>query len=372
MANADALARAPRDRSRPAAARRRHASDRDPADRGVADRLLGIADVSAGDRRRGRHSPREPVSPLRVQRSDPRRAGPALPGRPESHRARTAQARLDKPDDAARLRQDRRIGIGDRQLRGGSIGAALQMSFYEGPSADPQLIGLTRQPPTAIQEAMLQTLRAGRWSGYIKPDIDLPTLADRICQTMMQVGLDVMRHNCPGRPGGRAAVPDHVAGVGQLSRRPMPRWTGPTLSRPPSDGHQDLGRRQRGRRQRQGRACPRGCASGVRPQGLRGHHDPGHRGRGRAGHRHGLSGDRIQGRTARLDHAVVRAESRGGWVSVLRSDATPVEKLDALSWVNINALDQFSDEFRIQLAWMRQSPPTANPGWSYHYPACGR
>ena len=42
---------------------------------------------------------------------------------------------------------------------------------------------------------------------------------------------------------------------------------------------------------------------------------------------------------------------------VLRCDATPIEKLDALSWVNVNALDQFSDEFRIQLAWMRQSPP---------------
>jgi AcrR family transcriptional regulator len=55
-----------------------------------------------------------------------------------------------------------------------------------------------------------------------------------------------------------------------------------------------------------------------------------------------------------------------GWVSVLRADATPIEKLDALSWVNVNALDQFSDEFRIQLAWMRQSPPnTPNPGWLY-------
>jgi len=55
-----------------------------------------------------------------------------------------------------------------------------------------------------------------------------------------------------------------------------------------------------------------------------------------------------------------------GWVDVLRSPATPIEKLDALSWVNVNALDQFSDEFRIQLAWMRQSPPnTTNPGWSY-------
>jgi hypothetical protein len=51
---------------------------------------------------------------------------------------------------------------------------------------------------------------------------------------------------------------------------------------------------------------------------------------------------------------------------VLQSDSSPVEKLDALSWVNINALDRFGDEFRIQLAWMRQSPPdTPNPGWMF-------
>ncbi len=53
----------------------------------------------------------------------------------------------------------------------------------------------------------------------------------------------------------------------------------------------------------------------------------------------------------------------GGFASVLRADATPIEKLDALTWVNINALDRFPDEWKIQLAWMRQSPPdTPNPG----------
>jgi AcrR family transcriptional regulator len=51
-----------------------------------------------------------------------------------------------------------------------------------------------------------------------------------------------------------------------------------------------------------------------------------------------------------------------GWVKILRSDATPIEKLDALSWIDINAVDQFRDEFRIQLAWMRQSPPDTDPG----------
>jgi AcrR family transcriptional regulator len=58
-----------------------------------------------------------------------------------------------------------------------------------------------------------------------------------------------------------------------------------------------------------------------------------------------------------------------GWVGVLQSDATPIEKLDALSWVDINALDRFHDEFRIQLAWMRQSPPdTPNPARSFCRP----
>ena len=56
----------------------------------------------------------------------------------------------------------------------------------------------------------------------------------------------------------------------------------------------------------------------------------------------------------------------GGWNEVLRTESAPLEKLDALSWLNINVLDQFPDEFRIQLAWMRQSPPDiADPAWSF-------
>jgi len=56
----------------------------------------------------------------------------------------------------------------------------------------------------------------------------------------------------------------------------------------------------------------------------------------------------------------------GAWSDILRSNSSILEKLDALSWLNINALDQFPDEFRIQLAWMRQSPPdTPAPAWSF-------
>lgn len=54
---------------------------------------------------------------------------------------------------------------------------------------------------------------------------------------------------------------------------------------------------------------------------------------------------------------------------VLRAQSTPVEKLDALGWVNINALQRFGDEFRIQLAWMRQIPGRRKPQCRVPHPA---
>ncbi len=276
---------------------------------------------------------------------------------------RSAQARLDEPD--TRPVSEKIIELGSAiancavQHR-----AALQMSFYEGPSADPELMKLTQQRPTAIQEAMLHTLRAGRWSGYIKPDIDLPTLADRICQTMMQVGLDVMRHNSSA---------DQVAGV--LCRIILQGLA----AQPPTDAALD--------RSNALTAASEVVATWAGDRDA----DPGDKAAhvravartefGRKGYEVTTIRDiaaaaglgtgtvyRVIGSKDELLDSIMRSFGKkveAGWVSVLRSDAAPIEKLDALSWVNVNALSQFSDEFRIQLAWMRQSPPTANPGWSY-------
>src|SRR6478735_342107 len=100
---------------------------------------------------------------------------------------------LDAPDP--RPIEDQIIGLGCAIARCAvAHRAALQMSFYEGPSSDPELMELTKRRPAGIQSAMLQLLRAGRWSGYLRPEMDLPTLADRICQSMLHVGLDVIRH----------------------------------------------------------------------------------------------------------------------------------------------------------------------------------
>jgi len=276
-----------------------------------------------------------------------------------------AQQRLDEPDSKP---------VSEKILELGSAiascavqhRAAVQLTLHEPPaSANQELAELAQRPPRAVQLAMRATLRAGRWSGYIRPDIDLPTLADRICQTMLHVGLDVIRHQ---------AAPDRVAAtLCEILLRGL-------ASRPPSDAELD-------------RSSALLAANRVietwSDGSEAGHDDKAAYVRavaraefGRRGYEATTIRDiasaaglgtgtvyRLIGSKEELLASIMRSfgEKVGaGWVSVLRSDATPIEKLDALSWVDINALDRFHDEFKIQLAWLRQSPPdTPNPGWSF-------
>ena len=243
--------------------------------------------------------------------------------------------------------------------------AALQMSFYEAPSANPELVELLQNPPTAVQQAMLQTLRAGRWSGFIRSDIDLPTLADRICQTMMHVGLDIIRHT--GGADETAVVMCRIMLHG-LASRPLQRCRAEPLPcfRGRRGGHQDVGRRERLRQQRQG-AHVRSVARAE--FGRKGYEVTTIRDIAAAAGLGTGTVYRLIGSKDELLASIMESfgqKAGGGFASVLRTDATPVEKLDALSWVNINALDQFPDEWKIQLAWMRQSPPdTPNPGLAF-------
>ncbi len=277
--------------------------------------------------------------------------------------ADVAHRALDERD--SRPAVDRIVALGTAIARCAVANrAALQMSFYEGPSANPELAALTRQRPVAIQEAMLQTLRAARWSGYLRSDIDLSILADRICQTMLQVGLDVVRHN---------SAPDDVATVlCQIILNGLAR-------RPPRDA--DLDRSSafaaadeviHGWKKDEDDADDKAAhvrAVARNEFGRKGYEVTTVRDIASAAGLGTGTVYRLIGSKEELLASIMRSFGRkveAGWVSVLRCNATPLEKLDALSWVNVNALDQFGDEFRIQLAWMRQTPPTADQGWSYN------
>lgn len=240
--------------------------------------------------------------------------------------------------------------------------AALQLSMYESPSRNPELIEWTQRRPTAILDAMQQTLRVARWSGYLTADIDLAILADRICQTMLQVGLDVMRH--------RAAT-DRVAGLlcrimleglatgphsdDELDRSPAFVAADEVIAEWVDDETNDkashiraVAKAEFGRRGYEGTTVRDIAAA--------------------AGMGHG-SVFRLIGSKEELLASIMASfgeRVEAGSSAVLRSDSSPIEKLDALSWVNTNALDRFEDEFRIQLAWMRQIPPDApNPSMDF-------
>ncbi|HEY6531728.1 MAG TPA: hypothetical protein VIY72_05455, partial [Acidimicrobiales bacterium] len=54
------------------------------------------------------------------------------------------------------------------------------------------------------------------------------------------------------------------------------------------------------------------------------------------------------------------------WNAVLASSSTPLEKLDALMWSNINVVDKFSDEYNVLQTWLREAPPsTRGQTWTF-------
>jgi AcrR family transcriptional regulator len=242
--------------------------------------------------------------------------------------------------------------------------AALQMSFFEGPSADPKLMELTRLRPASIQSAMLQLLRAGRWSGYIRQDLELQTLADRMCQSMLHVGLDVIRAKAFSDQVATVLCRIHLDGLASeeqtdemldrskaftVADAVMATWSDAAEDEDEKAAHvRAVARAEFGRRGYE-MTTIRDIASAA---GL---------GTGTVYRVIGSKEELLTSIMLSFGHKV-----GGAWSDILKSDSTPIEKLDALSWLNINALYQFPDEFRIQLAWMRQTPPDiAEPGWSY-------
>ena len=276
-----------------------------------------------------------------------------------------ALERLDQPDPPP---ADELIIALGRDIARCAAGhrAALQMSFFEGPSSDPELAALTRRRPEKIQAAMSQALRAGRWSGYIRPEFDLPVLADRLCQSMLHVGLDVIRHKSSSDVV--ATLKCRMALHGLAAKRPtdaaldrsramtaanavIDAWTDDPAGGDKTDkaAHvRAVAREEFGRRGYE-MTTIRDIASAA---GL---------GTGTVYRIIGSKDELLMSIMLNFGQKV-----GGAWTDIMSSDATVIEKLDALNWLNVNALDRFTDEFRIQLAWLRQSTPgTKSPAFSF-------
>jgi AcrR family transcriptional regulator len=82
---------------------------------------------------------------------------------------------------------------------------------------------------------------------------------------------------------------------------------------------------------------------------------------------------RLLGSKDQLLYSIMSSYSEkvvSAWDAVVSADASPLAKLDALMYVAIHMQDRFSDEVRITLAWMRQSPPStpSSPSLGVSFP----
>jgi AcrR family transcriptional regulator len=239
--------------------------------------------------------------------------------------------------------------------------AAVLLTFYEPPSgASDQFVRATQRTTRNVEKAMLETLRLGRKIGYIRPAIELETLADRFCTTSLAV--------FPGVPGADR-LPEircHILLEGIATHPPTNRELDRSAafraaqqvvdSWEKTEDEQDerlarlhtVARAEFGRKGYEATTVRDIAAAAGLPTG---------------------TVYRLIGSKDELLTSIMRSFEtpvRSGWKSVLDSPSSAVEKVDALAWININVVERFNDEYSIELAWLRESPPkTANLGRTF-------
>lgn len=234
--------------------------------------------------------------------------------------------------------------------------AALLLTLYEPPSgAGDQLVQALQELSPAIDRAMFETLQRARQAGAIRSGIDLETMADRLCQVLMHVSLffegvpgaeDIAGLRCRALLNGIAVDPPDDTSLDRslafaAAQRTIDEWEKPDeaeddrLPMLRAVARAEFGRRGYEATTVRDIAAAAGLSTG--------------------------SVYRLIGSKEELLTSIMRSfedTARSAWTRVLKADATVTEKVDALMWVNINAVERFSDEFNIQVAWLRESPPS--------------
>ena len=243
--------------------------------------------------------------------------------------------------------------------------AALLLTLYEPPSsAGDQLVEVAQRTPTAIEQAMVDVLRRARADGHVRGGIELEVLADRLCQVLMHISLGVFQDvrgadqlpaiRCQTVLRGIAVDAPTDAALDRSAAFDAAQRTVDDWDKPDEDDDDRL---------------PMLRAVARAEFGRRGYEATTVRDIAKAAGLSTGSVYRLVGSKDELLTSIMRSfedKARLGWSGVLRSEGSVIEKLDALMWVNINAVERFSDEFNIQVAWLRESPPrTANLGSSF-------
>jgi AcrR family transcriptional regulator len=235
--------------------------------------------------------------------------------------------------------------------------AALLLTFYEPPAgSSPELMRLAQRAPSAITAAMRSTLQAAQADGELRRGVDIAVVADRMCQSMLHVGIGVyhLTRGAERRPalqirmllhGLAVRAPDDArlnrSNASRVADELVKSWTEQDDVRNDDKAvairavaRSEFARRGYELTTIRDVAAAAGFSTGTVY--------------------------RLIDSKAELLVSIMQSYAEtvtDGWASIMDARSTPVEKLDALLWFNINVTDRFGEEQRIQMAGLQQYPP---------------
>lgn len=243
--------------------------------------------------------------------------------------------------------------------------AAVQLLFYEPPAgSDAELLRLASQPPTSVNTVMADALVLASEAGLVRPSLDIGRAAERLVSTMLYTATGLFQSHPVDRVAGvlcdvllsglAVNVPTNAA----LDRSEAMRAVRQVI-RSWEDPPDELDPR-----------AQRIHAAALAAFGRRGYEVTTVR---EIAADSGVSTGtvyRIIGSKEELLASIATSFSQkimNGWAAALGSSSTKVEQIDALTWLQINVVERFPDEFRIERAWLRQSPPeTSMFTWGFN------
>jgi AcrR family transcriptional regulator len=236
----------------------------------------------------------------------------------------------------------------------------LQLASYEPPAgASTEFAELVRSRPAVLVTAMTEILRRAQADGVLKPEVDAELFAAELCELMRHVGLGIFYRDTDAREV--AVVLCHLVLDGGPARPVSDRQ----LDRSPARQAADAEIRAWAEPDRKNPADRTNVLLSVARAEFARHGYEATTIRDIAAAAGMASGNVyrfIESKDAMLESIMGSYHTRlsDGYRAVIASDSTAVEKLDSLTWLNINILESFPEEFAIQRAWMRAIPPAAS------------
>ena len=233
--------------------------------------------------------------------------------------------------------------------------AALLLTFYEPHAgASDELVRLASRTPTEITAAMLAILQAAKSSRSLRSGLDLEILADRLCQSMLHVGIGVYSQTRGAErfPAAKCQMLLHGIAVDAPDNERLDRSratrAADDVMRSWDDSTDGSDKAARIRAVARAEFAKRGyelttvrdiaAAAGVSTGAV-----------------YRLVDSKDDLLLSIMQSYVENVTT--GWTRIVESGSTPVEQLDALVWFNVNVVHRFPEEHKIQQAGLRKSPP---------------